>query len=33
MLMKLRIYKIWGISVQAEEMFAFQEGLCCMEWV
>jgi hypothetical protein len=27
MLMKLRIYKIWGISVQAEEMLAFQEGL------
>jgi hypothetical protein len=31
MLMKLMIYKIWGISVQAEEMLAFHEGLCCME--
>jgi hypothetical protein len=31
MLMKLMIYKIQGISVQAEEMLVFQEGLCCME--
>ena len=31
MLMKLSIYKMWGISVQDEEMLAFQEGLCSME--
>jgi hypothetical protein len=30
MLMKIRVYKILGISVQAEEMLAFQEGLCSM---
>jgi hypothetical protein len=33
MLMKLRIYKMRGISGQAEEMLAFQKGLCSLEWV